>query len=134
MTPTRKTVEDARQVNRPRFSALVETPAQGDAISIGEESAARLNAGCFRNYEHTLQAASGGCSGGPPGGGGGGARGASDPLLLPEPLNSLSGSRQQAAGQTLAASPVSLGSGASGTSAGGCGLALQVARARSAPR
>lgn len=124
-------MEDARQVNPARFSALVETPAQGDAISLGEESAARLNAGCFRNYEHTLQAASGGCSGVPPGGG---ARGASDPLLLPEPLNSLSGSRQQAAGQTLAASPVSLGSGASGTSAGGCGLALQVARARSAPR
>ncbi|XP_037582890.1 potassium voltage-gated channel protein Shab isoform X3 [Dermacentor silvarum] len=130
-------LRDAFAKSMDLVDVLVDTAhgaSQGDAISIGEESAARLNAGCFRNYEHTLQAASGGCSGGQPGGGGGGARGASDPLLLPEPLNSLSGSRQQAAGQTLAASPVSLGSGASGTSAGGCGLALQVARARSAPR
>lgn len=86
----------------------------------------RLNAGCYRHYEHALT--SGGCSA--PAGGRGG-----DPLLLPEPLNSLSGgSRLQQAGQTLAASPVSLGSGASGTSAGGCKLSLQVARAHSAPR
>lgn len=125
-------LRDAFAKSMDLVDVLVDTAhgtSQGDAISLGEESAARLNAGCFRNYEHTL-AASGGCSGPP-----GGARGAADPLLLPEPLNSLSGgSRQQAAGQTLAASPVSLGSGASGTSAGGCGLALQVARARSAPR
>ncbi|XP_077496176.1 potassium voltage-gated channel shaker cognate b isoform X3 [Amblyomma americanum] len=120
-------LRDAFAKSMDLVDVLVDTAhgaAQGDAVSIGEESSGRLNAGCFRNYEHTL-ASSGGCSAP-------GARGA-DPLLLPEPLNSLSGSRQ-AAGQTLAASPVSLGSGASGTSAGGCGLALQVARARSAPR
>ncbi|XP_077496175.1 potassium voltage-gated channel shaker cognate b isoform X2 [Amblyomma americanum] len=91
-------LRDAFAKSMDLVDVLVDTAhgaAQGDAVSIGEESSGRLNAGCFRNYEHTL-ASSGGCSAP-------GARGA-DPLLLPEPLNSLSGSRQ-AAGQTLAASP-----------------------------
>lgn len=118
-------LRDAFAKSMDLVDVLVDTAhgaAQGDAASLGEDSTVRLNAGCYRHYEHALT--SGGCSA--PGGRGG------DPLLMPEPLNSLSGSRQ--AGQTLAASPVSLASGASGTSAGGCKLSLQVARAHSAPR
>ncbi|XP_077547032.1 potassium voltage-gated channel shaker cognate b [Haemaphysalis longicornis] len=93
-------LRDAFAKSMDLVDVLVDTAhgaAQGDAASLGEDSTVRLNAGCYRHYEHALT--SGGCSA--PAGGRGG-----DPLLLPEPLNSLSGgSRLQQAGQTLAASP-----------------------------